>query len=53
VRLAKIVSKKVQREKNKKHRVGLSVGLLVVQLKYGLYVGQLSKWFVFVLMLKF
>jgi hypothetical protein len=50
--MAKIVSKKVRR-KNKKHRVGLSVGLLGVHLKYVLYVGQLSKWFVFVLMLKF
>lgn len=27
----------------------MSVGLLVVRLKYGLYVGHLSKWFVFVL----
>ena len=26
----------------------MSVGLLVVRLKYGLYVGHLSKWFVFV-----
>ena len=33
---------------NKKHRVGLSVGLLAVPLQYGLYVvGNLSKWFVF------
>ena len=31
----------------------MSVGLLVVRLKYGLYVGNLSKWFVFVLMFKF
>lgn len=31
----------------------MSVGLLVVLLKYGLYVGHLSKWFVFVLMFKF
>jgi len=31
----------------------MSVGLLVVRLKYGLYVGHLSKWFVFVLMFKF
>jgi len=38
VRLAKIVFKKVQWEKNKKHRVELSVGLFAVQLKYGLYV---------------
>lgn len=28
----------------------MSVGLLVVHLKYGLYVVQLSKWFVLVLM---
>jgi hypothetical protein len=26
----------------------MSVGLLAVRLKYGLYVGHLSKWFVFV-----
>jgi hypothetical protein len=26
----------------------MSVGLLVVRLQYGLYVGHLSKWFVFV-----
>ncbi len=31
----------------------MSVGLLAVQLKYDLYVGHLSKWFVFVLMFKF
>ena len=31
----------------------MSVGLLVVRFKYGLYVGNLSKWFVFVLMFKF
>jgi hypothetical protein len=31
----------------------MSVGLLVARLKYGLYVGHLSKWFVFVLMFKF
>ena len=40
--------------KNKKHRVGLSVGLLAVPLQYGLYVfGHLSKWFVLVFMFKF
>jgi hypothetical protein len=40
--------------KNKKHRVGMSVGLLAVLLQYGLYIfGQLSKWFVFVFMFKF
>lgn len=33
--------------------LAMSVGLLVVRLKYGLYVGHLSKWFVFVLMFKF
>jgi uncharacterized membrane protein YesL len=54
VRLAKIVFKKVWWEKNKKHRVGLSVGLLAVRLQNGLYVlGYQSKWFVFVLMFKF
>jgi hypothetical protein len=31
----------------------MSVGLLVVRLKYGLYVGHLSKWFVLVLMFNF
>ena len=31
----------------------MSVGLLVVRLKYGLYVGHLSKWFVFGFMFKF
>jgi hypothetical protein len=54
VRLAKIVFKKVRWKKNKKHRVGLSVGLLAVELQFGLYVfGHLSKSFVFVLMFKF
>ena len=49
VRLAKLFLKKCCGEKNKKHRVGLSVGLLAVPLQYGLYVfGHLSKWFVFV-----
>jgi len=46
VRLAKIVFKKEWWQKNKKHQVGLSVGLLAVPLQYGLYVfGLLSKWF--------
>ena len=49
----KLFLKKCGGKKNKKHRVGLSVGLLVVPLEYGLYVGHLSKWFVFVLMFKF
>jgi hypothetical protein len=41
-------------EKNKKHSVGQCVDLDAVQLQYGLYVlGKLSKWFIFVLMLKF
>lgn len=31
----------------------MSVGLYVARMKYGLYVGHLSKWFVFVLMFKF
>ena len=31
----------------------MSVGLLVARLKYGLYVGHLSKWYVFVFMFKF
>ncbi len=49
----KLFLKKCGGEKNKKHRFGLSVGLLAVPLQYGLYVfGHLSKWFVFVLMFK-
>jgi hypothetical protein len=41
-------------KKNKKQRVGLSVGILAVPLQYILYVfGHLSKWFVLVLMFKF
>jgi hypothetical protein len=49
VRLAKIELKKcaVGKIKNTKGSA-MSVGLLVVPLKYGLYVGHLSKWFVFV-----
>jgi hypothetical protein len=43
----------VRWEKNKKHWVGLSVGLLAVPLEYVRYVGHLSKWFVFVLMFNF
>jgi hypothetical protein len=49
----KLFLKKCGGEKNKKHRVGLSVGLLSVSLEYGLYVGHLSKWFVFGFMFKF
>jgi hypothetical protein len=50
----KLFLKKCGGGKNKKHRVGLSVGLLAVLLQYGLYIfGHLSKWFVFVLMFKF
>jgi hypothetical protein len=46
--------KKCGGKKNKKHRVGLSVGLLAVPFEYGLYVfGHLSKWFVFVLVFTF
>ena len=45
----KLFLKKCGGEKNKKHRVGLSVGILAVSLQNGLYVfGHLSKWFVFV-----
>ena len=40
-------------EKNKKHRVALSVGLLAVLFEYVRYFGHLSKWFVFFLMYKF
>ena len=50
----KLFLKKCGGEKNKKNRVGLSVGLIAVPFEYGLYVfGHLSKWFVFVLMFKF
>ena len=49
----KLFLKKWGRKKNKKHRVGLSVGLLADPLEYSLYVGHLSKWFVFVFMFKF
>jgi len=49
----KLFLKKCGGKKNKKHRVGLSVGLLAVPLEYVRYVGHLSKWFVFVLMFKF
>jgi hypothetical protein len=51
--LLKLFLKKCSGKINKKHWVGLSFGLLAVQLQYGLYVfGHLSKWFVFVLMFK-
>jgi len=50
----KLFLKKCGGKKNKKHRVGLSVGIIAVPLQYVLYVfGHLSKWFVFVLMFKF
>jgi hypothetical protein len=50
----KLFLKKCGGEKNKKLRVGLSDGVLAVPLQYVLYVfGHLSKWFVFVLMIKF
>jgi hypothetical protein len=44
----KLVLKNVRGQKNKKHRVGKSVGLFVVRLQYRFYVfGHLSKWFTF------
>ena len=46
----KLFLKNVRWEKKKKHWVGLSVGLPVVELKYGLYGVQLS---MFVCVLKF
>jgi len=49
----KLFLKKCGGGKNKKHWVGLRVGLLAVPLEYGLYVGRLSKWFVFGFMFKF
>ena len=50
----KLCLKKCGGKKIKNIGVGLSVGLLAVPLQYGLFVfGQLSKWFVFVLMFKF
>ena len=54
VRLAKIVFTNVRREKNKKHLLGLCVGLLAVSFQFGLNIlGHLSKWFVYVLMFNF
>jgi len=49
----KIVFIKCAVGKNKKHRVGLSVGLTVVELKYGLYNVHLSSWFVYAIRFKF
>jgi hypothetical protein len=49
----KLFLKKCGGGKDKKHWVGLSVGLLAVPFEYGRYFGHLSKWFVFVLMFKF
>jgi hypothetical protein len=49
----KLFLKKCGGKKNKKQQVGLSVGSLAVLLEYCLYVGHLSKWFVFVFMFKF
>ena len=49
----KLFLKKCDGKKNKKLRVGLSVGLLAVPLEYGRYFGLLSKWLVFGLMSKF
>lgn len=49
----KLFLKKCGGGKNKKHRVCLSFGLLVVPLQYSRFVlGYLSKWFVFMLMFK-
>jgi len=54
VRLAKIELKKMCVGENKNTEgLAISVGLLAVQLKYDLYVGHLSKWFVFVNSLMF
>jgi hypothetical protein len=49
----KLVLKNVRWKKIKNTGLAMSVGLLVVRLKYGLYVGHLSKWFVLVLMFNF
>ena len=49
----KLFLKKCGSKKNKKHWVGLNVGLHAVPLEYGLYIGHLSKWFVFGFMFKF
>ena len=49
----KLSLKKCGGKKNKKHRVGLNVGILAVPLQYALDVDHLSKWFVFVLLFKF
>jgi len=49
----KLFLKKCGGEKNKKHWVGWSVGLPVLELKYGLYVVHLSRWFVYEIRFKF
>jgi hypothetical protein len=49
----KLFLKKCGGEKNKKLRVGWSVGLPVVELKYGLYVVHVSRWFVYAIWFKF
>jgi hypothetical protein len=49
----KLFLKKCGGKKIKKIGWAMSVGLLAVQLQYGLYVGHLSKWFVFVNLFKF
>lgn len=49
----KLFLKNAGGKKIKNTESAMSVGLLVVRLKYGLYVVQLSKWFVLVLMFNF
>jgi hypothetical protein len=49
----KLFLKNAGGEKIKNTGSAMSVGLLVVRLKYGLYVVQLSKWFVLMLMFNF
>jgi len=54
VLLAKIELKKcaVRKIKNPEGSA-MSLGLLVVRLKYGLFIGHLSQWFAFVMLFNF
>jgi hypothetical protein len=49
----KLFLKKCGGEKIKNIGSAMSVGLLAVRLKYDLYVGHLSKWFVHILLFNF
>jgi len=49
----KLFLKNAGGKKIKNFALAMSVGSLAVRLKYGLYVGNVSKWFVLVLMFNF